>query len=434
MALVHGEVDPFRLGQAGIQNPGQNFSLFVPEQGFEGEDILPEISIQETDDLRQVPLGKHPGYFLKQGPVSLLSGEITDSARQVMVLEVQDPKKEVSRFLSNPRRESSPPDSQFQFARLQKLKVFPLDGITVNPVMLGIGFKDGADGIMGSHPLQVYHRWFHELLVDEAAVPVVGNIALGPLEPFEELGLQRGLPEFFRQLNRPARVPDDLNGFDSRKLIEEPAAARIHQHGMPLQLQKFEGRDPVRLRERRGGILLEKLLHLLRRTVEHDPDVVIPGRPRVAEERASPLLEGRGQLVPEPVQGLPQRSPPLLIPARVHPAVASAVAAPPLHPMAAAPGGVLENLHLLSWGVLFQELSVVRETGQLLLLQVLQRVGQGHIPEADDDGRRSLRRWRCGPAGARCDSLKIRPASLWANCSPLESSFSKATAREMGPS
>ena len=61
--------------------------------------------------------------------------------------------------------------------------------------------------------------------------------------------------------------------------------------------------------------------------------------------------------------------------------VAAAVAPPSLDAVAAAPGRVLEDLHLVDGRVLLQVFPVDRQPDLPALLQPEERVGQGHVPE-----------------------------------------------------
>ena len=170
------------------------------------------------------------------------------------------------------------------------------------------------------------------------------------------------------------------------------------------------------------------------RPVEDDLDVVVPDRPRVRREDAEARLEDRRGLGAQPVHRLPERGSPLLVPAGVRAGAGTAVAPPALDAVAAAPGGVLDDLHLVGRREPLQVIAVDRDLRELVLLDVLEGVGQGHVAEAvvvpvglavgrdvDELGAPSLPRRR--PA-----------TSLFAKSSPFLRRLPKAISWEIGPS
>ena len=48
--------------------------------------------------------------------------------------------------------------------------------------------------------------------------------------------------DFAGELYNPAGVLNHLDGFEARQFVEKPPTARVHQHGMPLQLKQFQRR------------------------------------------------------------------------------------------------------------------------------------------------------------------------------------------------
>ena len=66
----------------------------------------------------------------------------------------------------------------------------------------------------------------------------------------------------------------------------------------------------------------------------------------VPEERPALLREDLAQGIPQPVQSLPQRAAPALVPARTSAGAAPAVIAPAAHPVGATPRALGEELHL----------------------------------------------------------------------------------------
>ena len=61
-------------------------------------------------------------------------------------------------------------------------------------------------------------------------------------EALEKSRLEVAPEEVLGQLNGPGGVLDHLHGFDPGNLIEEPTAARVHEHRMTLHFQQLEAR------------------------------------------------------------------------------------------------------------------------------------------------------------------------------------------------
>jgi hypothetical protein len=68
---------------------------------------------------------------------------------------------------------------------------------------------------------------------------MLGNVAGHTLQALQKSGLQIFSQRQSRELNGPGGILDHLHRLDSGNLIEEPAAARVHQHRMPLQLHEL---------------------------------------------------------------------------------------------------------------------------------------------------------------------------------------------------
>ena len=92
---------------------------------------------------------------------------------------------------------------------------------------------------MGRYLLPIDHRRPHEFFVNDAAILVLRNIAFGELEPVDKHRLEWFSEDLLIELNHPSGVLDDLRRFDTGKLVEEPAAACIHQHRMSLHLHEL---------------------------------------------------------------------------------------------------------------------------------------------------------------------------------------------------
>src|SRR5690606_38888180 len=84
--------------------------------------------------------------------------------------------------------------------------------------------------------LQVDLRWKHILRVDVRCIAECRNVAGNVLKAFSKLEFKIYLANLARQLHRTTRVLQDLGGLNSGDFIEEPSAARVHQHGVSLYL------------------------------------------------------------------------------------------------------------------------------------------------------------------------------------------------------
>ena len=150
---------------------------------------------------------------------------------------------------------------------------------------------------------------------------------------------------------------------------------------MPLEFQEGHCYRYV-LRSQSFGVFFNEPLQGVVGAVKNHFYVVVPRLPRVIEYCIAFIFKKHRGLVPEPVQGLPQRGPPGLRPTGICPGGAPAVLPPPADPVDTAPGRMLQYLHLVLRRVFFKELSVVRDARLALLLNCIQRICQGHVPEA----------------------------------------------------
>src|SRR5258707_12237567 len=109
--------------------------------------------------------------------------------------------------------------------------------------VFGIGPEDGADGVVRADLLQADLHARDVVTVDLGSIARLGNIAFCPGENAEELLFERDATfseKLGRKLENTSGVRDDLDGFDTGDLVEEPAAAGIHQLGMALEFEQLQ--------------------------------------------------------------------------------------------------------------------------------------------------------------------------------------------------
>src|SRR5207247_7587656 len=120
------------------------------------------------------------------------------------------------------------------------------------------------DSVVRSKSRPVDHGGPDELLVDSPPVAMLRQVAFRQRELLHELCLQRISEELLRELHGARGELDDLHGFDARKLIEKPAAARVHEHGMALELEQFKHRGFVSVGQRSKSVAVKETFRIFR--------------------------------------------------------------------------------------------------------------------------------------------------------------------------
>ena len=180
------------------------------------------------------------------------------------------------------------------------------------------------------------------------------------------------------QLNNPPGILNYLHGFNTGQVVEEPSATGVHQHGVALQLQQLPHRNLFLCRQLTAEESLGKFLPHLGAPVEHHLNVAVARLPRITQILCAQRFKKRIDSVAQPIQRLPQRAPPLLVPTRSS-AIAAAVAPPALHPVHATPGGILMDLHFMRGRTFLQKFAIVGDLGLLARFNQLQRIGKRHL-------------------------------------------------------
>ena len=231
---------------------------------------------------------------------------------------------------------------------------------------------------MRCHFRQIDNRGLDPLLVNLGAVSILRNIAFCLGELLHEFGLDLALKKLAREMHDAARVLNHLNGLDTGDLIKKPAAAGVHQHRVPLHLQQLKRSDLFLRTEIMGCVLVQETLHVIRRPVEDDVNVVIACRPRVFQKRARFVLVLGRDRAPQEIERRTQRGAPFLIPSGVA-RIATTITPPPLHAVLTAPGSVLDDLDLMGGRMKLQEIPVVGGLSQFVCLDIVQRIGERHF-------------------------------------------------------
>jgi hypothetical protein len=264
-------------------------------------------------------------------------------------------------------------------AGLDRIGILALDRVAADPVLLLVALEERADRVVCRHLVEVDHCRPDRLLVDPGTIALAGDVALGLGHHSEEARLRVVAQNLPGQLDDPAGVLDDLDRLDAGDVVEEPAAARVHEHGVALKLEQLACSHLLLIAQLARRVPGPESLLARRRAVSNDRDVVVAGRPRVAEEIPRPLLEPGRQLIAQPIEGLPQRGPPGLVPVGVSARVAAAVAPPAVDAVDAAPGGAFEDLGLVSGLVSLEVLTVDGEVSRLVPLDGVDGGCQGHV-------------------------------------------------------
>src|SRR5262249_33935170 len=144
---------------------------------------------------------------------------------------------------------------------------------------------------------------------------LLGQVAFGPVQQGEERFLQFVAEQLLAELDGPAGVMKDLDALDTGNLVEEPAAAGVHEQGLALEFEELQDGDTFGIAQLAEGVFTEEAVGAVGGAVEDDGDAAVACRPGVAEETGGGLFVAGSQRVAEPVEGLAERLAPLLVPA-----------------------------------------------------------------------------------------------------------------------
>src|SRR5262245_40842795 len=118
-------------------------------------------------------------------------------------------------------------------------------------------------------------------------------------------------------------------------------------------------------------MLSEKRVNVVGPSVQYHVNVVIPRRPWIAKQFTGFSFERCGDCVPQPVQRLPQRSAPLLVPVRIPTGIAAAVAVPALHAVRTTPRGTFPDFCFISRWMPLEIFAVVGDRCEFVAFDVM---------------------------------------------------------------
>src|ERR1700690_589155 len=150
---------------------------------------------------------------------------------------------------------------------------------------------------MGGDLPKINNSGFYEAFIYTGTISILRKVRLGLRNNFSEGIFEVGAGHLFSKLDGPARILYHLNCLDARKLIEEPSAARIHEHCMSLDLHELKDSYPFVKVQILQSMVFEKAFDPLRSAVYDYANVVIPGAPGVFQIFLRLLLEYGGKTV-----------------------------------------------------------------------------------------------------------------------------------------
>ncbi len=342
--FVQAPVDVVGFVQNGAKNLAENLLLFVAKEQPQCVTVAAsEGPVDRAEDLGQIGAAEERGKLFLRFFVRARLLRAQQAAREIVVAQMQDAPRHRRRLLRDLRDHARPTQLEARSAAREDPGLRLLHAETVDARHGIVVGEQGVHSEVGPDVLERDGRRTDRRFVDAAAVSRLGNVARRPGQGFEDERLEVLAESVSRKLQSAPGVSQDLPRLDAADVVEEPAAARVHQLGVPLELQELPGLDPLGLREFAPRVLAEEPSRVLRRAVENHSDVGVPGLPRVREERSGFLFPCGGQRIPQGVQPLPQGRAPGLIPAGMRSALAAAVRAPALDSVYAAPGRLLAD-------------------------------------------------------------------------------------------
>ena len=318
---------------------------FVEEEVAQGVVATRELAIDLAHHLRQRKRGEAAEELLLRLGVRLRVVR-AQSAADVRAGEVEDAGGQIAPLVRELAADLEPRHGERGAAGLFPPAAPQGDVVAEELIGLAVLVEEAGDGTVGGHALERDDGRLDQGLVDACAVAELRHVGGRVRERFDEPGFQIGAADFPRELQRAGGVLEDLHGLDPGDLGEEPAAAGVHEERVPLHLEQIERGHALALLQRTSRLPLDELHRAPPLRLEEQLDHLVECAPRIAEQPRRLALVQRGEPVVQAVERGAQRAAPLLVPAGLTTGVASAVAAPALDAMHAAPGGAFGDFHL----------------------------------------------------------------------------------------
>ncbi len=131
---------------------------------------------------------------------------------------------------------------------------------------------------MGGYLFEADFHGANVAIENGGAVLLLGQVALRGREAGDEVLLEIGgaFPEEVRrELEDAPGVGDDLHGLNAGDVVEEPATAGVHEHGVALELHEHEGAGAFVFVEFVERMLAKESLAGVARAVQHNVDVAV---------------------------------------------------------------------------------------------------------------------------------------------------------------
>ena len=193
----------------------------------------------------------------------------------------------------------------------------------------------------------------------------------------DKFGLKIAL-QVFGQIDGSGGILQALNRLDTGELIVKPAAGGEHQHRVALHFEQPQGfSDLIGVEVGMSVAGHEAANGFVGVAIEQYFDVGVAGVPRALKIRAPARAIDVVELELQPVERLPERAAPALVP--VAPVAAAAIGTPALDAVCAAPGAVLMDLGFPLGRVELEKLAVVRQPDVWVLGQAIEDVSQRHV-------------------------------------------------------
>ena len=205
-------------------------------------------------------------------------------------------------------------------------------------------------------------------------------VAFRGREQVEELGRRREA-EPSREIDRARRVAQDLAALDPARLVEEPAAARVHEQPGTLDLEQHRDPGPLGIAQAAPRVPLDQRGKSSPCAVRKHPPEVVAQDPGIGNKCPGLAFEPRVDRAGERIEGGSQSGPPALVPSLLAAGATAAIRSPALDAVCATPRRALDDLDLVG-GRMLREVSGVVRHPDPRFRESLDRHCERHLAEA----------------------------------------------------